>query len=210
MNRVSLITLAATLLFANPAWSRTINLMALIDPKRDAVKGEWTFQNRGLVSDETTTARLQIPFQPPEEYDFRIEFICLQPKKLVCQMFSQGGHAAMFVMGGGTGNLFGFSLVDGKRSDNNRTTAGLDSGLVINRSHTSLLQVRRDGVRAFFNGKLVCNWKTNYKDASPSKLWDMPNHQLLGIGSRSRTTFHIIELLEIAGKGKPVTIPPTR
>ncbi|OHE82973.1 MAG: hypothetical protein A2107_11650 [Verrucomicrobia bacterium GWF2_62_7] len=210
MNRICLITLATTLLFANPAWSRTINLMSLIDPKRDAVKGEWRFQDRGLVSDNTTTARLQIPFQPPEEYDFRIEFVCLQRTQMVCQIFSQTGRAAMFVMGGGSGNLFGFSLVDAKRSDNNRTTAGVDSGLGIKRSHTSLLQVRRGGVRAFFNGKLTSEWKTNYKDANLSKFWEMPSHQLLGIGSRSRTTFHVIELLEIAGKGKPVTPPSTR
>jgi hypothetical protein len=49
-----------------------INLMALIDPKRDAVKGEWTLEEGFLINKGDEGVCLQIPFQPPDEYDLRL------------------------------------------------------------------------------------------------------------------------------------------
>src|SRR6185436_17336 len=50
-----------------------LNLLALIDPKRDAVHGDWTMENGILVVNQApNTLSLQIPYQPPEEYDLHV------------------------------------------------------------------------------------------------------------------------------------------
>ena len=51
-----------------------IDLLAMIDPARDAVKGTWTMENGRLVSDDGESSRLEIPYVPSEEYSFTMEF----------------------------------------------------------------------------------------------------------------------------------------
>ena len=75
--------MAVLLLLAIVAWPvnkanakpRTVDLIPLIDVDKDAVSGTWTLDHGAIVSDESDWARLRIPYEPPDEYDFRIEFI---------------------------------------------------------------------------------------------------------------------------------------
>ena len=53
---------------------RVVNLLSLVDVQRDAVNGVWTIEQRALASDRGKESRIQFPYQPPEEYDFRIVF----------------------------------------------------------------------------------------------------------------------------------------
>src|SRR5262249_20380875 len=50
------------------------DLMPLIDPARDTVRGNWQKSGTDLCSDNGWSSRVRIPYQPPEEYDFRIAF----------------------------------------------------------------------------------------------------------------------------------------
>jgi hypothetical protein len=72
---------------------RTIDLLKLIDPERDAVVGTWTIAKDGLVSDTTPKARLAIPYRPPEEYDFIIEVTMPGPQASVHQLLSKAAAA---------------------------------------------------------------------------------------------------------------------
>ncbi|MCX6897187.1 MAG: hypothetical protein NT105_00675 [Verrucomicrobia bacterium] len=107
-------TIAQTLPTNDPAWSRAVNLMPLIDPAQNRVGGNWSLQGGALVSDNTTTAKIQIPYLVPAEYDFRIVFNCTQGRGPIIQMFSQAGRAAAWVIGAGENTVFGFDTVGGK------------------------------------------------------------------------------------------------
>src|SRR5205823_5812816 len=69
--------------------------------------------------------------------------------------------------------------------------------------HVSIVQVRRDGVRAYVDGRQISQWKTDYKDfEGPALVWRLRT-PLLGLGTgQSPTVFHRAEILEVAGKGK--------
>jgi hypothetical protein len=55
--------------------SRRVNLLGLIDPGQDAILGSWKVEIGQLVADNLElSSRLRIPYRPPAEYDFRIDF----------------------------------------------------------------------------------------------------------------------------------------
>ena len=51
---------------------RIVNLLPLIDPSKDTVDGTWKKENGVLTVQATNSANIEIPYQAPEEYDFRV------------------------------------------------------------------------------------------------------------------------------------------
>jgi len=195
--------LAQTLPADDPAWSRAVNLMPLIDPTRDTVTGIWKCQAGKLILESSNFARILIPYEPPAEYDFRIILRRVARMTAVVQYFSHTGRAAMWLMGARNNTTFGFQMVDGIAVPQNRTCIQTKNCLETGRDYTSILQVRNNGVKAFLDGKLISEWATDFSDASLGSTWDLPDKRLLALGcSMSSFEFPKIELLEVTGKGR--------
>ncbi|MFZ2642680.1 MAG: S16 family serine protease [Verrucomicrobiia bacterium] len=219
MNRVRLSAFAAALLLAHPAThvaqttvsdatsSHVINLMPLIDPTRDAVDGKWTMQDGKLVSELGGRSRLMIPYEPPDEYDYRIVLTRRQGNGYALQFLPHNEHTALWIMGTKDDTLYGFELIGGKGiyAANNPTAKHTTLGFASGRSFTSLVKVRKNGLTAFMDGKQITEWKTDFTDVSIGSYWELPNRQLLGIGcSKASFVFEKIEIVEVTGKGKPL------
>ncbi|MCX6899825.1 MAG: protein kinase [Verrucomicrobia bacterium] len=189
----------------DPAWSQAINLVPLIEPARDTVKGVWKLQEGKLILESSRFARILIPYEPPEEYDFRIILRRVAGKNSAIQFFSQAGRAAMWLMGAQNNTIFGFEMVGGIGVPRNRTCIRSKNCLETGRDHTSVLKIRKNGVKAYLDAKLISEWATDFSDASLDRLWSLPDKRLLALGSsESSFEFHKIELLEITGKGRAV------
>lgn len=189
----------------SPLWQRALNLMPLINPAIDSVKGKWSLRAGTLVAEPEQFSRIQIPFEPPEEYDFRIVFNRLSGEDEVSQYFSQSGRMAMWQMGAIKNTLFGFQLVGGIGTlGGNRTTVRSENCLRTGQA-TSVLAVRKTGVKAYLDGKLISEWATDFSDASlDDHYWSMPDKRLVGLAAhKNNVVFYRIELLEITGRGKP-------
>lgn len=218
MNRMSLAIIAASLLLAagvtasaqaldpgHPAWLRAINLMPLIDPAQDTVAGQWTASGGVLTCAPERFARIEIPFEPPEEYDFAITFCRQDGRETVAQFVSHRGRAQMWNMACDHSTAFGFDVVAGKPATGNATTFRPPTPLQNGRGYRSVLQVRNAGVRAYLDGALICQWRTHYRDGSVTTRWQLRRQNILGVGAyQATTTFQRIELLEVTGKGRVV------
>jgi serine/threonine-protein kinase len=186
------------------AWKQAVNLKALIDPKRDAVAGFWKIQNGAVVSDKAKPAVLQIPYRPPEEYDFRIVFTRVEGNCEVVQILSRLGRAFDWMMGGWSNTVFGFEMIDNLDAEKNPTAVKSKSCLENNRQYTAFVQVRKTSIAAYLDGNLIRKWTTDYTNLRANDQLRLRDENLLGIGSwESIVTFHSIELLEITGKGTP-------
>ena len=65
------------------------------------------------------------------------------------------------------------------------------------------MRVRKNGVEALLDGKVMSKWDTDYSDASPAPFWSLRDRSLLGLGTgSSKTVFHAIEVKEVSGPGK--------
>lgn len=63
--------MGATFTFDRGRKAETINLFRLVNPKRDAIVGNWDFSGGALNGEtkERTHAKIEIPYTPPEQYD---------------------------------------------------------------------------------------------------------------------------------------------
>jgi len=181
-----------------------VNLLKMVDPAKDAVAGVWKLDEGKLVSPPGRLIRLEFPYQPPAEYDFRVVFSRLSGANNVSQVLSRQGKGFTWIMElglsrGGFGLCRGLWITDAANPSISPIVATQnDPG-----PHTSVLEVRKDRVRCFFNGKLVRDYKTDYSDLSMNPEWKLRSEQLLGLGTwESVAEFQRVEVIEVSGKGK--------
>ncbi|MBI5687491.1 MAG: SUMF1/EgtB/PvdO family nonheme iron enzyme [Verrucomicrobia bacterium] len=188
------------------AWQNAINLLPIIDPEKDAVQGKWTLENGALRHEaEHEAARLQIPYQPPEEYDFRIVFAPQKARMTIWQILRGGGRTFQLVIGGlkpgANARCLGFEIINDKSAGENPSGVLLTPDLEIGRHYTSLVQVRKDGVRLFLDGRFMTEWKTDYQDMTMFNSRRLRDDRLLGIADSAGSIYHRIEVREVTGKG---------
>jgi len=183
-----------------------VDLMRLIDPKRDAVQGQWEMKGNELMSSAANPARLQIPYQPPTEYNFKIVFTRQSGTDCLAQMLPKNTtQFAWIIAGHGRDSYGGFEVVNGQGINDNPTFTKV--AITTGKQHTAVVEVRNTGVKAFLDGKLMREYKTDYHDMNPG-LYKTNDLTLLGLGAwGSVYLFHTIELTEIGGKGKAVHGP---
>jgi hypothetical protein len=182
-----------------------INLLKLVDLTKDVVSSSWKQKGDGVASDNGATARLEIPYEPPAEYDFKVTFIRNEGAADVFLTLTKGGRSFNWVVGILNNSHAGFGLYRGQWFPDN-TYAGattIPNILTNGRTYTTLVQVRKDGVKGYLDGKLIKELKDPYPDLVSHELQRMKSESILGVGSYlSATTFLKMELIEVTGKGK--------
>jgi hypothetical protein len=181
-----------------------INLLRMIDPKVDAVKGDWKLEEGVLLSSPAALGRLQIPYQPPEEYDVT----------LVVSRRS-GTDAIVFgLIGGGTqfsASVDGFSGQGGVTYLENYDGAGVEKnpttvrGLQITGSQPSTVvySVRKKGISLAVNGKKVITWEGEWRHLSQNPAWGVPDVRALYIGNYNvAMQISRLTLTPVTGQGK--------
>ncbi len=185
------------------AWPDAIDLLTLIDPQQDAVSGRWTRVDGQLVVDACAFARLQIPCRPPEEYDLRVVFSRQTGDDAIWHILAAGGRAFDWCLAGKNGKWMGFEAINGLNASNGlrANRIAMARNLENDRAYTSRIEVRKSGLRAFLDDRLVANWPTDYRDMSLSPPLLLRDTSALGLGAHnSATRFLRVELREVTGK----------
>jgi hypothetical protein len=182
---------------------RVVNLLNLVDVQRDGVYGTWTIANGAIRSDGHAFCRIEFPYLPPEEYDFRIVFTRMEGADSINQICTSRGHQFQWVIGPWNSTIAGFEDVGGKGAGQNPTTKKDTKWLTNGQEYVSVVKVRTTGVEAYINGKLISAWKTDYSDMKLYKDWGLQRSDILGVGSwQSPTVFRTVEVIEVTGRGK--------
>jgi hypothetical protein len=179
--------------------SRVIDLLKLIDPAKDTVQGKFAIENGELVNLGSGQQRIEIPYHPPEEYDFRVEFTRQQGNDCVIQILSKDKTPFIWVM---QGDYTFHYLKDGSLYKNETTVGGV-KGIQTGTRYASVVQVRKGGVKTLLDGKVIADWKTDYTNINPDvPFWALRDKSILGLGiGGAGTVFHRAELYEITGSG---------
>jgi hypothetical protein len=186
------------------AMGNAVNLMALIDPAKDAAAGKWHVDAGTLKVESGKYSALEIPYVLPEEYDLRICFT------------RTGGEGSIEMLLAARKKTFGFAVdvkgearferVNNKIAKDNPTTTPI--AISNDHKYTVTVQVRKGAVRALLDDKLITEWKTDYKDMSRYPLWKLSDDKLCGVGANNAAvTFHSVELIEVSGAGKALRGP---
>jgi hypothetical protein len=190
----------------NEGW---INLMPLIDPQRDSLNGKWTRKGDKLLCEPSESQdvhlRMEIPYQPPIEYDFQIAFTRTDGKDAIQQIISTSNKQFLWGMGWHGSKYCAFDKFGSKGADSNPTTRQLN--IHSGRMYISKVEVRNDYLNAYLDNKIIATIKKlNAGDFGELLLWPfwrLHHNDTIGIGSANNTViYHQIVIREITGKGK--------
>ncbi|MBI3467083.1 MAG: hypothetical protein HY000_29055 [Planctomycetes bacterium] len=191
-----------------PRWGEAVDLLALIDVERDAVSGEWQRTDNRLESNKQYGARIELPFQPPDEYLLTVIAEPLdEPNGLILGQ-RLGGRRFLVLLNFAQGeNLPASALenIDGRNVNNNATTlraALFQEG----RPSAVAVAVRKESVTVSCVDREIIHWTGDPSRLSLSDYWKTPHDQALFLGAYDcRFRFHRVELVPITGTGE--TIP---
>jgi hypothetical protein len=179
------------------AGKTTIDLIPLIDPTRDAVFGQWKIADNVLhCNDRGLVPRIQIPYQPPEEYDFTVTFS--QPglrNGISLVMPKPGGGSFYMAVGYRQGAGFGFSIKDFVARD-------MSQPIEVKRCYTATAQIRKDRIRGILDGKVLVDHPTDFRDVGSDQWRNLRDASVLAVACDDPTVFHHVRVTEITGTGK--------
>jgi hypothetical protein len=176
-----------------------VDLLKMIDPAKDAVSGKWKLEGGKLISEKVAFAKIEIPYEPPEEYDLRVVFSRQQGNLDVVFCLSRSEKPFHWQMAAADGTYFGFSIT---KTDSSNPSVK-KSKLVNNKKYTALIQVRKDNVKAYLDNELMSEWKSEYGELGSNSGWKLRNEKSLGFGSNDNDLiFYNAEVVEKKGKGK--------
>ncbi len=187
-----------------------IDLLALVDVKRDVLAGEWSREANGLKVKQSETTiyvpRLQWPYQPPEEYDYEIEFTQGNGHGTVEQLLSAQSRFFAWVLNVALkdGVKAGFETLGGMNLVNRKDASVMRPKLLEpGRRYRSRVEVRKGKLRAFLDDELLVEWAGDFQrlDIIPRNALRDKLH--LGLAANDRCAlFHKVTVREVSGAGK--------
>jgi hypothetical protein len=190
-----------------PSAAAPVDLLKLIDTKRDAVAGEWTTNGRALVcTQKTRCGRVQVPYEPPEEYDVSVVVERKEGFEIYIGL-SRGQRQFYVAVDDYKGSMTAIGLIDGKWNKENKEPDAVSRGKILtnDKPSTIVCAVRKDGVSVTIDGQKVVSFKGNFDRLSNADLLRMPNPRALYLGCNDGLcTFSKATLTVVSGQGKVV------
>lgn len=151
--------------YSPPGVTRRVELLPLIDPRLDTVRGTWEVQD-GVLSgtDQVTAARIVIPYVPPEEYALVIVAERTEGKDALVVGLASGGRQFVHCLDGYTVEgkcLASFETLDGKLGRDNesaRSCRSFEDGA----ASVIVYTVRKGRVSVRVNGKEILDWSGDF------------------------------------------------
>ena len=172
-----------------------VDLLKLIDVKRDAVDGAWSFDGGVLVTSTVSFGRLQVPYAPPAEYDVRMVAERKGPvNSIVLGLVAGGKQFAVVIDAFPRDTTSGVDRVDDKAFPDNET--GFKGVLLTEgKPSTLVVSVRKGSLAVTVDGRKIVDWKADYKRVSLYPNWKVPRPDALFLGAW--TTPYRIHSLEL-------------
>jgi len=181
-------------------WKGALDILSSADIATDVVSGKWDRDGSALVSREGKPARVQLPYRPPEEYDVRIEFARLSGNYCVNLILSRAGSAFTLVMQ--RDGFIGFEKIRGEDFNKNASMRRLDGPIRSNQSYVVVVEVRKNGLKSFCDGRPVSEW-SSYEELTMNRDWKLPDPGAIGLGTwDGGASIKRLEIREVTGKGE--------
>lgn len=170
----------------------------------NAVAGQWSQQGGTLRTEAANGARILLPYAPSREYDFRVSFTRNSGVHSIALIFPCGNGQATFEPDAWGQHLAGIQMIDGQDLRANRSRAGSVT-LTNGQRYTAVIEVRRSGVRALLDDRLIMEYQGDGSNLSVPAVWRVSQSTALGLGAyQSDTTFHSAEVRNIGGAGRMI------
>jgi hypothetical protein len=184
-------------------FKQAISVLPLVKPEIDGKRGSWSAANGNLRSDKSMWSKIELPFILPEEYDLRVTFTRVDQEDCLLVTLARRGKPFFFSIGGAGNTGCSFEIVNEKRKDrvsSNIKRPGVLSNGVRNQV---VIQVRRECLRAYLNGKLIVGCQVDDSGLSSNPDFNSSQPNQMGLMTwNSVYEFHSLEVRPITGEGK--------
>jgi len=182
-------------------WAKAVSILSVVDPKKDALAGNWSLNNGNVRSDKSMWSKLGLPYTLPEEYDLRLTFTRHDNDCLLI-VLARRGKPFIFSIGSGNAHV-SFEDIREKRKDVVPTKMSRQ-GLFSNGARQQVVvQVRRGCLRGYLNGKLLVGCQVDDDGLALNPQLHMPQSNQIGLMTwDSVFDFHTLEILPLKGEGK--------
>ncbi|HYV36514.1 MAG TPA: hypothetical protein VE988_12455, partial [Gemmataceae bacterium] len=179
------------------AW---IDLKKHVDPEKHRVRGFWHVDGNALVSDEESSTRLQLPFEPGDEYELRL--IAERPAAVTTlHLVLPLPGSQVSVAFEAPGSVTTFEMIDKKLSINNLTTFK-KSVMPPGQPCQIFCKIRKESIKISVGDTDIIHWQDNFARLSvPTSMWT-PNPRAIAVGSsRGAIRFTALEVKPLTGPG---------
>jgi hypothetical protein len=190
------------------------DLLADADVARDVVNGRWEKAADGLrvTKDTDSHAFFVFNYAPPEEYDFEIEFTIESGIREVTQVVSHLGQPLAWKMGISDSDptIFSFGdAVDGHRPNSPSRKEGItiQPRLKVGQRYRSLVQVRRDSLRASLDGNELLRWTGEFSRLEIEKTFRPADPRKIGVAAWGSTVVFHKAVVRPPGMAAPADPP---
>lgn len=190
-----------------PRWDETIDILDAVDVTRDTVAGQWKRDGGAVESNKQFGARLELPFEPPAEYQLAVTVRPLDaPHGLILGQRSGDRRFVVLVnYADQPGGLAASALenIDGQNVGNATTLRA--NLLRQGRPSTIICTVRRDSVTVTCDGREIIRWLGKPEQLSLSDYWKTPTENALFVGAYDcRYRFERLTLTPILGNARQI------
>jgi hypothetical protein len=192
---------------------RWIDLLKLIDPEKDAVKGQWQRTAAGLTVAPGNEARLAIPLSTSGTYELEYKAVRVSGLQAGHTMLPVASTSVLLVINGWEGARSGLCNIDGKEPDKNGTAVPA-ANLKIGQPFTVKVKVALEGDQASISvaldGKPYIAWKGPQSALALHPDWAMPNRKCFGFGAwQSQLIFQSARVRMLSGEAVPLRAAET-
>lgn len=206
-HRARLATLEAELLTlqAGPP----VDLLAMLDVKKDSVAGDWKFKDKLLLGPGTPDAKLAFPVRPSGDYTFTVKFKRTEGLGGPILCLPVGERHVNFALDAYNGEFTALEAVDGAYVNfPGNPTQIRGKHVVTNQSHTLEATVRRNGdtatIRIDLDGKRLVDWSGNPNRFTLHPAWRLNDDRQIGLRSWQSFEYEAARLRMLAGQANPI------
>ncbi len=192
---------------AQSARGRWLDLLPLVDPAKDVVKGDWKRRGSALaIISPTKNGRIIIPVAPEGSYELQAKFVRTSGDCEVAVILPVRSARVTLMLSASRGHQSGLSLINGKGANDNETT--VRPGTLVNgREYALHITVLAKGGQAriavLLDGKPYINWRGPQSALSLYPNWHLREPGCLGLGAfASVVVFRSVRLKMLSGEAR--------
>jgi len=193
-----------------------IDLLALVDPAKDGVRGDWR-RDKGALQAESSfgqSAEIMIPMIPQGSYELEAKFVRTKelPFCMTSLILPVGSTCVGLNLGArwDNGSPIGHGLENIKGKDWWETEVAVKTGQIeLGVEHTVSVKVRpgesEARVTVVLDGKPIIDWRGPPSALSAGQDWRLPKPECLGLAVKSSgAAWRSVQLKMLSGEAKPL------
>ena len=189
-----------------------IDLLGLVDIKRDTVSGQWELKDKHLFGPGTPDAKLAFPVRPVGDYEFTVKFKRHDGLGGPILCLPVGDRHVNFALDAYDGQFTALEAVDRAYVNSPQNPTQIKGKhIVTGKSHTlQATVVMKDStatIRINLDGKQLADWTGNPNRLSLHSAWRLNDDRQIGLRSWQPFEYESAQLRMLKGKADSIHTP---